>query len=95
MLIPKDALLSACLWGVYWTVGMIVFDVWQRRAKDIKPIVSLAEIVQLACIGFLVGIGMTFRSHTFHWSLVPLAVFALAGAVISGKIHKRKVRSKS
>jgi hypothetical protein len=85
--------MSAVFWGMLWAAGMMLWEALSRSDKNIKPVLSPADVLSGVFAGLGFGLGTTFRWRVFHWPLVLFIVAAFAGCAVFGRLAKRRLVS--
>jgi hypothetical protein len=85
--------MSAVFWGMFWAVGMLLWETLSRSDKRIKPILSLENVLAWAFFGLFFGLGTTFRWKAFHWPLILFIIATFVGGGFFASLAKRKLSS--
>jgi hypothetical protein len=85
--------MSVVFWGMFWAAGMMLWEARRRNAENIKPVLSLPEVLGVIFAGLGVGLGTTFHWRVFHWPLILFMAACFAGLTVFGRIAKRRLVS--
>ena len=84
--------MSAAFWGMLWAGWMMLWEI-RRSEKNVRPVLSPADVVSRVFAGLGFGLGTTFRWRVFHWPLVLFIVAAFAGCAVFGRMARRRLVS--
>lgn len=82
---------SVAFWGLFWGGGMLVWETLRRNDENIKPTLTLADVLSWTLLGLGFGIGTTFHWKAFHWPLILFIVIAFVGGGIFARLAHRKL----
>jgi|HubBroStandDraft_1064217.scaffolds.fasta_scaffold374933_2 hypothetical protein len=86
--------ISAAFWGVVlWGGWMLFWEAHSRRERNIKPLLSIMDVLGWTLAGLGFGIVTVFHWKAFHWPLILFLVATEAGAGIALRLARRKLRS--
>lgn len=78
--------MSVVFWGLFWGGGMLVWETLSRSDKNIRPALSLADVLSWTLLGLGFGIGTTF-----HWPLIIFIAVAFVGGGVFARLAHRKL----
>jgi hypothetical protein len=78
-------------YDLFWGGGMLVWETLRKSDENIRPALSLADVLSWALLGLGFGIGTTFHWKAFHWPLVLFLVVAFVVGGVFARLGRRKL----